>query len=127
MPARYDVRERRVSCVAEIGDKTLVVWAAPANLDQGGGRVDLEQRGIFDAIVLAVRAKWMAGSNILRTSREMPPRRPVRTNWLVPQPAGTMALYRDGRHVTMSTPAADSEGPVSDGLRHLTGARTERR
>ncbi len=47
-------------------DKTLVAWAAPANLSQQGGSVLTIQCGErFDAIVLGERAqgKWMAGSN----------------------------------------------------------------
>lgn len=51
-------------------DKTLVVWAAPANLEQHGGSaltID-DSRSHFDGIVFAERApaKWMAGSDHYR-------------------------------------------------------------
>lgn len=55
-------------------DKTLVVWAAPANLDQRSGSaltVD-NADGAFDAIVFGEREprRWMPGSNgFLRTQR----------------------------------------------------------
>ena len=56
-------------------DKTLVVWAAPADLDQHGGSaltIDGWQ-GRFDGIVFAELSprRWMAGSNgFARTHRE---------------------------------------------------------
>lgn len=49
-------------------DKTLVVWAAPANLTQrGGSALTIEdRRDHFDGIVFGERApaKWMAGSDM---------------------------------------------------------------
>ena len=50
-----------------VGDKTLVAWAAPADLAQRGGSVLTMEKpqGVFDAIVFGELAisKWMAGSN----------------------------------------------------------------
>jgi sucrose-6-phosphate hydrolase SacC (GH32 family) len=60
---------------APLGDKTLVVWAAPANLDQRGGSaltID-DLHGRFDAVVFGEIAprRWMAGSEFYRrTQRE---------------------------------------------------------
>ena len=56
-------------------DKSLVVWAAPANLTQhGGSALTLEDgRDHFDAIVFAelTPARWMAGSELfLRTQKD---------------------------------------------------------
>ena len=58
-----------------IGDKTLVVWAAPSDLEQQGGSVlTLEKEGgVFDAIVFGelAKGKWMAGSeNFSRTQKK---------------------------------------------------------
>ena len=59
---------------AEIKDKTLVVWTAPANLTQRGGSAltidDME--GNFDGIVFGELAagKWMAGSDHYRRSEK---------------------------------------------------------
>jgi len=53
-------------------DKTLVAWAAPANLTQQGGSVLTIQSGDrFDAIVFGekARARWMAGSNFFRRTQ----------------------------------------------------------
>ena len=51
----------------EMGNKTLVVWAAPANLDQSGGSLLTLDDGSnhFDGIVFGEIAprKWMAGSD----------------------------------------------------------------
>ena len=58
-----------------IADKTLVVWASPANLSQkGGSALTIEKPvGVFDGIVFGERAtaKWMPGSNgFSRTQKE---------------------------------------------------------
>jgi hypothetical protein len=55
---------------AEIKDKTLVVWTAPANLTQRGGSaltID-DMKSHFDGIVFGeiAKAKWMAGSDHFR-------------------------------------------------------------
>lgn len=72
-----------IACLLPVGqapaeepltDKTMVVWAAPADLDQRGGSV-LTLDGLlgrFDGVVFGEleRARWMAGSNTwLRTER----------------------------------------------------------
>lgn len=59
---------------APLVEKTLVVWAAPSTLDQGGGSaltVDQANPDAFDAIVFAEKRRgvWMAGSSgYLRSS-----------------------------------------------------------
>lgn len=117
----------------EIGDKTLVVWAAPANLDQrGGSALTLEQRGIFDAIVFGECApgKWMAGSNnFLRTQPDQSGNaaETVGPDGLVQVAityAGThVTLYRDGQAYAdydVAEPQTFGEGSVAlIGLRHL--------
>jgi hypothetical protein len=60
---------------AQIKDKTLVVWTAPANLSQlGGSALTIDDlAGNFDAIVFGevAKTKWMAGSdNLQRTEKE---------------------------------------------------------
>ena len=57
-----------------IHDKTLVVWAAPANLTQRGGSaltID-DMRSHFDGIVFGERdeQKWMAGSDGFRRTQK---------------------------------------------------------
>src|SRR5689334_14708333 len=61
--------------VPELRDKTLVVWAAPADVSQqGGAPISIQQPGVaFDAIVLGelAPARWMAGSEgFRRTNRD---------------------------------------------------------
>ena len=55
-----------VPAVAPLRDKTLVVWAAPANLDQRGGSVLTidDGQGHFDGIIFGEHTlkKWMPGS-----------------------------------------------------------------
>jgi len=60
---------------APLRDKTLVAWAAPANLTQRGGSVLTidDGRTHFDGMVFGelTPAKWMAGSdNLIRTERQ---------------------------------------------------------
>ena len=55
-----------VPAVPPLRDKTLVVWAAPANLEQRGGSaltIDAGQ-GLFDGIVFGEQTprRWMPGS-----------------------------------------------------------------
>ena len=54
---------------ANLLDKTLVAWVAPANLTQRGGSVlTIQQGDQFDGIVFGERVpgKWMAGSDFYR-------------------------------------------------------------
>lgn len=58
----------------EIEDKTLVVWAAPADLNQSGGSaltID-DMASHFDGIIFGelARGKWMAGSDFHRRSQK---------------------------------------------------------
>ncbi len=84
-------------------DKTLVVWVAPANLDQGGGSaltID-DLKGRFDGIIFAERApkRWMAGSNGYRRTQKDQAANAEETadaNTLV-----QMAIVYRGREVTI--------------------------
>jgi hypothetical protein len=87
-----------------ITDKTMVVWAAPANLSQRGGSaitVDMANPDAFDAIVFGelTPRKWMAGSTLgKRTQRNQ--------DACAAEPAGSdefvqMAIVYQGRHVTI--------------------------
>jgi sucrose-6-phosphate hydrolase SacC (GH32 family) len=120
-----------------LGDKTLVAWAAPANLDQRGGSVlTLEDgAGQFDAIVYGERAprRWMAGSEMFhRTQADQEP------NAQEDAALGKfvqVAIVNKGRHVALyrnGKPYADYELPaganppafgagtiVVAGMRHL--------
>ena len=66
------------SGLPELGDKTLVAWVSPADLDQqGAGVLTVEapgsQAGQFDSLVMGEAAprRWMAGSdNFRRTQRD---------------------------------------------------------
>lgn len=68
---------------AAIGDKTLVVWASPANLSQKGGSVlTLEKSGgVFDGIVFGelADARWMPGSNYHSRTNTKQDKYPVET------------------------------------------------
>ena len=57
-------------------EKTLEVWVAPANLEQGGGgvlTVESQDGAVFDAIVFAEKEsrKWMAGSDLFRRGKNL--------------------------------------------------------
>ena len=57
---------RSLAAVPPLADRTLVVWAKPANLQQGAsGTLSIQEGDVFDSIVLAeVRpGVWMPGSD----------------------------------------------------------------
>ena len=88
---------------APLKDKTLVVWAAPANLTQRGGSaltID-DGREIFDAVVFGeiAPAKWMAGSDFYRRTLRDQAVIPIET-----ADAGTfvqMAIVYAGKQITV--------------------------
>src|SRR5579859_7589186 len=87
----------------DLVDKTLVVWAAPANLEQrAGSALTLDDRAShFDGIVFGelTARKWMAGSdNFSRTSRKQDswPEETVRPDEFV-----QIAVVYRGRQVEM--------------------------
>ncbi len=84
-------------------DKTLVVWAAPANLTQQGGSVLTIDDGLshFDGLVFAERspAKWMAGSDHYRRTSLAQAEWPAETN-AAPTFVQLAAMYR-GSEVTL--------------------------
>ncbi|MCY2950476.1 MAG: GH32 C-terminal domain-containing protein [Planctomycetota bacterium] len=117
-----------------ITDKTLVVWAAPANLTQRGGSaltID-DNQSHFDGIVFGELspAKWMAGSDFFsRTHKEQKdyPAETADANTLV-QIASVyrgkeITLYRNGKEYarhTIAEPQSFGAGSVvTIGLRHL--------
>ena len=87
-------------------DKTLVAWAAPANLTQGGGSILTVQIGdSFDGIVLGElqRGKWMAGSNVYSRSEKTQDKYPAETTDAktmvqisIVYKAGEITIYRNG-------------------------------
>jgi hypothetical protein len=88
-------------------EKTLEVWAAPANLDQrGGGVLTVESKdgSVFDSIVFAEKEprRWMAGSEGFRRSRNLEgPDETASAGSLVHlvavyRTSNSIALFRDG-------------------------------
>lgn len=124
-----------------LADKTLVVWAAPANLTQRGGSVLTIEKpgGVFDAIVLGeiTPGKWMAGSDLFTRSQKDQSHVPVETagaNTLV-----QIAIVYRGKQITIfrngvswahyAAPSAESFGAdslVLMGLRHLDASPENR-
>jgi sucrose-6-phosphate hydrolase SacC (GH32 family) len=116
-----------------VSDKTLVVWAAPANLTQrGGSALTLENPGgVFDAIVLGEIApgKWMAGSNnFARTEKDQQAAAETADAKTVVQIAVVykgrqVTIYRDGKkYADYPVKKAEQFGDdsfVLMGLRHL--------
>lgn len=127
----------KVAAEEPLHDKTLVVWASPASLDQrGGSALTLDGwHGRFDGIVFGEIAprRWMAGSTgFLRTSREQDSW-PVETvapgevvQIAVAYRGQEVAIYRNGEvyaSYTMANPAQPFEpnSVVMFGKRHLDG------
>lgn len=118
-----------------LGDKTLVVWAAPANLEQRGGSAltidDLASH--FDGIVFGELAakRWTAGSDFLRRTHKEPGAWPAETadaatlvQVAIAYQGKEIAIYRNGERYaayTMESPPQPF-GPhsvVVIGKRHL--------
>lgn len=125
----------------KIADKTLVVWASPANLSQRGGSVlTIEKsRGVFDAIVLGelAESKWMAGSNgFSRTQQEQEAyaietvASPALVQIAIVYADKQITIYRDGKryadYVAGGAETFRDDSLVLMGLRHLE-ARPENR
>ncbi len=115
-------------------DKTLVVWAAPANLAQrGGSALTIEDvRDGFDAIVFGelAPAKWMAGSEMFRRTQKEQAEFPAETadakkfvQLAIVYAGKTVTVYRNAQRYSQHTmPEAPQEfGPtarVNIGKRH---------
>lgn len=116
------------------GDKTLVVWASPANLTQRGGSaltID-DRKSHFDAIVFGEIApsRWMAGSDFYRRTMREQDAVPVETvgadtavQIAIVYRGNEVTLYRNGRpysqHAIQEPQRFDSNSAVVIGLRHL--------
>lgn len=129
-----------VSAQEAITDKTMVVWAAPANLTQRGGSaltVDMANPDAFDAIVLGELApgKWMAGSTLgKRTQRDQSA---YAAETVGPDEFVQLAIVYQGHHVTIyrggemyasyempeSPQTYDKTATVLIGPRHRANAR----
>ncbi len=124
-----------------IKDKTLVVWAAPANLAQRGGSVLTIEKpgGAFDAIVFGELSpgKWMPGSDGFNRTRRDQDSFPAETAApdtfvqiaLVYQ-GRQISLYRNGAEITRYTASGQEQFPPESqvllGLRHTTAAPQNR-
>ena len=130
--------DRSLSKPVTINDKTLVVWAAPANLTQHGGSVLTldDQMGQFDGIIFGeiAPARWMAGSDFYRRTHREQDAWPAETSG--PNTLVQVALvyrgheivaYRNGQEYSRHTiDAPQSFGPdkaVLIGPRHLADMR----
>jgi sucrose-6-phosphate hydrolase SacC (GH32 family) len=115
-------------------DKTLVVWAAPANLEQRGGSVLTidDQHGHFDGIVFGERApaRWMAGSDNYRRTELKQDSRPAETadantfvQTAIVYRGNEITTYRNGqeysRHTIKEPQRFGSDSLVLIGPRHL--------
>lgn len=119
------------------GDKTLVVWAAPANLTQrGGSALTIEDgQSNFDAIVFGelAPARWMAGSEFWRRSLRAQDAVPAETadartfvQVAIVHRGREISVYRNGallsRHEGGEPRAYGRDSAVVFGLRHLEAA-----
>jgi len=117
-----------------VGDKTLVVWAAPANLTQRGGSaltID-DGRAHFDGVVFGELApgRWMAGSDFHRRTPHRQGGVPAETSdgkatvqIAIVYRGNDVAVYRNGalysRHEVSHQQSFGKESAVVFGLRHL--------
>ncbi len=116
------------------GDKTLVVWASPANLTQRGGSALTIDDGEshFDGIVFGeiAAAKWMAGSDFYSRTRREQDAVPAETagpdtmvQIAIVNRDNEVTIYRNGqlysRHEIQSPQRFGSNSAVVIGLRHL--------
>jgi sucrose-6-phosphate hydrolase SacC (GH32 family) len=119
---------------ADLRDKTLVAWVAPANLTQRGGSVLTidDQDSHFDGIVFGelAPAKWMAGSDFFRRTQKDQAKCPTETadpNTLVQVAivyrGNQVTVYRNGKeyaHHEITQPQAfGPDSAVVIGLRHI--------
>lgn len=87
----------------QVSDKTLVVWAAPADLDQrGGSALTIDNLdGTFDGIIFAevTPRRWMAGSSFYdRTQKEQDT---YADETVGPDEFVQMAIVYQGKNVTI--------------------------
>jgi len=121
----------------QIKDKTLVVWAAPADLDQrGGSALTLDDmKTHFDGIIFGelARGKWMAGSDYHKRSQKDQKARPAETankntfvQVAIVYKGANITIYRNGREYSShKTEKAQKFGPdsiVMFGRRHIDAA-----
>ena len=124
-----------------IGDKTLVAWVSPANLDQRGGSVLTIEKagGVFDGIVFGELAKsrWMAGSNGFRRTEEEQGDYAAETvvekafvQVAIVYRGKQVTLYRQGKkyaeYRAVSAERFGSDSKVLIGLRHIGAAAANR-
>ncbi len=118
----------------EIKDKTLVVWAAPANLNQRGGSAltldDLNSH--FDGIIFGeiAKGKWMAGSDYHQRSQRDQKDCPAETadqntfvQIAIVYKGNNITIYRQGREYSsykITRPLTfGSDSVVMFGKRHV--------
>lgn len=116
-----------------IGDKTLVVWAAPDDLGRRGGSALTIERagGVFDAVVFGeiAEGRWMAGSNMFsRTNKnqdDLPPETVtgVPLQIAVVYAGNSVTLYREGevydQYTNDHAETFGADSKVLFGLRHV--------
>ncbi len=127
---------------APLGDKTLLVWAAPATLEQGGGSsltID-NGDGTFDGIVYGELEprRWMPGSDNFARTEKRQAQWPAETasadqfvQLAIVYRGREISVYRNGKQYATYTMAHRPQqfGPrplVLFGRRHLDARDTER-